>query len=252
LFGATGLSDHPYQFREPPNTEPARDPDIATFPRLPNLERALDRAQAAYGSVRRLPIYDTEYAYITDPPGHGRFVSLANAAYYINWAEYLSWRQPRIASTMQYLLYDPSPEPKKLGGGGFASGLVFADGREKPSYAAYRLPLYLPVTSARRGRALEVWGCVRPAHYAILDTGQSQTAELQFAAKPSGPFRTLQTETVTTPDDCYFDVRVTFPSSGLARLSYTYPSTPSPSMGVDGKPVAGTTAYSRTVQITLR
>jgi hypothetical protein len=251
LFDATGLSDHPYQFKEPPNIETARDPDIATFPRLPNLERALDRVQAAYGSVRELPIYDTEYAYITDPPGHGRFVSLANAADYINWGEYLSWKQPRIASTMQYLLYDPTPEPKKLGGGGFASGLLFSNGREKPSYAAYRLPIYLPVTSARRGRALEVWGCVRPAHYAIIDTGQPQTAGLQFAAKPSGPFRTVQTETVTNPDDCYFDVRVQFPGSGLVRLTYTYPSTPSPSTAVDGKPVAGATVYSRTVHITL-
>jgi hypothetical protein len=252
LFGATGLSDHPYQFTEPPSTETSPDPDIATFPRLPNLERALDRAQAVYGSGRRLPVYDTEYGYITDPPGHGGFVPLATAAYYLNWAEYLSWKQPRVASTMQFLLYDPPAEPKALGGGGFASGLLFSSGREKPSYAAYRLPLYLPVTSTRRGGSLEVWGCVRPARYAMLDTGQPQTAEIQLAAKPSGPFTSVQSETVTTPGNCYFDVRLKFPDSGVIRLAYTYPLTSSPSAAVDGAPVAGATVYSRTVAITLR
>lgn len=252
LFDASGLSDHPYPHNQPPTIETARDPDIAPLPRLPNLERALDRAQRAYGSRRRLPIYDTEYGYITDPPGHGGFVSAANAAYYLNWAEYLTWKQPRITSTMQYLLYDPPPEPKALGGGGFASGLLFSSGREKPSYAAYRLPLYLPITSTRRGRSLEVWGCVRPARYAILDTGQPQTAEIQFAAKPAGPFRTVQSDVVTTPDNCYFDLRLKFPGSGVIRLAYTYPSMPSPSAAPDGDPVAGTTVYSRTVAITLR
>jgi hypothetical protein len=252
LFGATGLSDHPYPHNQPPTIETSRDPDIAPFPRLPNLERVLDRVQSTYGSGRRLPIYSTEYGYITDPPGHSGFVSAAAAAYYLNWAEYLSWKRQRIASTMQYLLYDPPAAPKALGGGGFASGLLFSSGRAKPGYAAYRLPLYLPVTSTRRGGSLEVWGCVRPARYALLDTGQPQTAEIQLAAKSSGPFRNVQGETVTTLGDCYFDVRVKFPGSGVIRLAYTYPPASSPSAAADGGPVAGTTVYSRTVAITLR
>jgi hypothetical protein len=251
LFDTTGFADHPYLQHQAPNVEPSSDPDIATLPRLPNLERELDRLQRLYGSHRRLPIYDTEYGYITDPPGHGGFVSLATAAYYLNWAEYLSWRQPRIASTMQYLLYDPPAEPKALGGGGFASGLLFSSGRAKPGYAAYRLPLYLPVTSTRRGRKLEVWGCVRPARYVILDTGHPQTVKIQFARSSSSPFRTLATETISDPDNCYFDVRVKFPSSGLVRLAYTYPSASSVSTAADGSPVAGMNVDSRTVQVTL-
>jgi hypothetical protein len=57
---------------------------------------------------------------------------------------------------------------------------------------------------------------------------------------------------VTSPDDCYFDVRVRFPGSGVVRLAYTYPSTPSPSEAADGDVVAGTTVFSRNVAITLR
>ena len=41
-----------------PTTESSTDPDIAPFPRLPNLERALDRVQRMYGSSKRFPIYN--------------------------------------------------------------------------------------------------------------------------------------------------------------------------------------------------
>jgi hypothetical protein len=244
LFNATGLADHPYPDNQPPTTATARDPDIAPFPRLPNLARAIDRVQRVYGSRRRLPIYSTEYGYITHPPNRGRFVSPATAAYYLNWAEYLSWKQPRIASTMQYLLVDPSIGPVAQGDGGFATGLEFSDGRDKPSYAAYRLPLFLPATRVRPGRTLEVWGCVRPALYGILDTGSPQSGQIQFSPRAGGTFRTVRTVLVGEPDDCYFDIRIRFPASGTVRLAYTYP---------DGTPgLAGTTVYSRTVAVTVR
>ncbi len=245
LFDATGLADHPYPHDQPPAIETNRDPDIAPFPRLPNLERAVDHVQRVYGSPRKLPIYNTEYGYITHPPNRGPFVSPATAAFYLNWEEYLSWRQPRVASTMQYPLYDPPGGQTNAGDGGFTSGLLFANGREKPSFAAYRLPLYLPFTATRRGRSLEVWGCVRPARYAIFDTGSPQSAQIQFAPRGSGGFTTVQTVLVGDPDNCYFDVRIGFPSSGTVRLAYTYPP-------VGASPPAGTTVYSRSVAVTVR
>lgn len=245
LFQASGFADHPYPMNEPPGTETSTNPDIASFPRLPNLERALDRAQQVYGSDAHMPIYDTEYGYITRPPNSGNYVSPATAAYYINWAEYLSWKQPRIASTMQYPLYDPPPNSVVPGNGGFTSGLLFADGQQKPTYAAYRLPLYLPVTSTGSGGALEVWGCVRPAYYAsMLDAGEPQSAEIQFAPGSSGAFSTVQTVAISNPNNCYFDVRLRFATAGTIRLAYTYPP------GWRG--LAGTTVYSRSVQVAVR
>jgi hypothetical protein len=244
LFDASGFADHPYPQNQPPTIELSRDPDFASFPRLAKLERVLDHVQRVNGSSRQLPIYSTEYGYITHPSNRGPYVSPKTAAYYLNWAEYLSWKQPRLLSTMQYLLYDPSLHPVLPGDGGFTSGLLFAGGRPKPAYAAYRLPLYLPVTSIRRGRALEVWGCVRPARYVILDTGQPQPAQVEFAPSSGGGYRTLQTVLVSDPDQCYFDVRIAVPGSGTVRLAYTYPPG---SLGVDG-----TTVYSRAVAVTLR
>ena len=180
LFRATGFATHPYPVNLPPTQASSNDPDFTEFSELPSFASALDRIQRIYGSGTHFRIYNNEYGYITDPPNHsltplnpnGQFVSPSTAAFYINWAEYLSWRNPRIASTMQYLLYDPNPR-KAPEFGGFASGLIFFDGgNRKPAYDAYRLPLFLPNTSAKSSRQrLEVWGCVRPARYALLDSG---------------------------------------------------------------------------------
>jgi hypothetical protein len=97
----------------------------------------------------------------------------------------------------------------------------------KPAYYAWRMPLFLPVTSARPGRSLEVWGCVRPATFATADTGQPQSAQIEFApASRSGggqPFRTLQSVPVGGAGSCYFDVRVKVPASGTVRVAWRYP-----------------------------
>ena len=77
---------------------------------------------------------------------------------------------------MQFLLDDPNPTKNVPEFGGFASGLIFYGGARKPGYNAYRLPLFLPVTSTWPGRSLEVWGCVRPAHFARLDTARHPAA----------------------------------------------------------------------------
>jgi hypothetical protein len=242
LFQASGVGDHPYPQNQPPTKESSTDPDFAAFPELPKLEAQLDRLQRTYGSGKHLTIYNDEYGYITNPPNRGKFVSPATAAYYINWAEYLSWRSSRIGSTMQFLLYDPSQHASLPEFGGFASGLLTYTGKQKPAYSAYRLPLYLPVTSTRRGRSLEVWGDVRPAHYAAIDTGAAQSAKIQFQRGSRGSFTTLKTLNITDPRG-YFDTHVTFPASGTVRLIWTYPTG-------DALLPAGS-AYSRHVQVTV-
>ncbi len=260
LFQASGLSDHPYMRWYPPNVEEQPDPQYASLAEIGHLEWTADRLQRVYGSRRRLPIWNTEFGYITTPPKHDSqyeptkphhqpWPSQATAAYYVNWAEYISWRNPRIASFFQYLLHDPLPSLRSNDWGGYASGLLSYNGSPKATYTAWRLPLFMPRTSARRGQGLEVWGCVRPAHYALLDTGTAQTAEIQFARRSGGGYSTVRTLTFGSPSaSCYFDLRLRFPSSGSVRLSWTYPSG-DPLLGNFGP---GHTAYSRTIQIVLR
>jgi hypothetical protein len=236
LFGASGFGIHPYPFSLPPTQADSNDPDYVEFSQIPRLTAALDRAQRTYGSHKRFQVYNTEYGYETNPPNHSNhFVSPATAATYINWAEYLSWRNPRLATTMQYLLYDPNPHAGQsvFGLGSFAAGLIFYHGKPKADYYAYRMPIFLPVTSTKRGSRLEVWGCVRPAHLAR----SLQRVQIQFRGRSGGAFRTLRTVAIRSARG-YFDLKMAFPGSGTVRLAWRYPSGPN--------------IYSRNVGITLR
>jgi hypothetical protein len=234
LFNASGFGDHPY----PDNGSPVNDgrtTDYATFPELGNLETALDRANKAYGSSKKYSIYNDEYGYITHPPASSHYPSQATAADYINWAEYLSWKSPRIASYMQYLLKDP---PATAGPyEGFASGLELPDGTHKATYDAYRLPVYMPKTSLKKGTAAEVWGAARPAPFLSRDGAQSVAIQLNG--------KTVQT--VKPGQGGYFDVKVKFSSSGTVRLSYTYPKSDSLLPVGD----LGTTVTSRSFKISV-
>ncbi len=219
LFSASGFGIHPYPFDLPPDRVDSEDRDYAELAQLPRLATTLDRLQQAYGSRTRLQIYNTEFGYITDPPNdtlhYGRhFLSPAQAADYINWAEYLTWRNPRLATTMQYLLYDPAPTA-----GGFATGLLTDTGGQKATYGAYRMPLYLPGSTAAPGHPLEVWGCLRPAP----TVAGRQSVRIEFERGSAGPFTTIATVPITSPRG-YFDVRVKFPASGTVRLAWRYPS----------------------------
>jgi hypothetical protein len=252
LFQASGFSIHPYSRWYPPNIEAQPDPDYAALAQIGNLERGLDRALRTYHSHKRYPIWNTEYGYLTSPPkrspdpmNHVPYIRQSTAAYFLNWAEYISWRDPRIASFMQYLLADPLPAIRSNDYGGFASGLLTFAQKEKPAYGAFRVPLYLPVTSSRRGRSLEVWGDARPAHWGMIDVpADPETVEIQFKPSSGGSFTVVKTVTVTDPHG-YFDTRVSFPGSGTVRVSYTYPSD-------DPLLSPGDTVFSRNVGITLK
>jgi hypothetical protein len=234
LFQATGFADHPYpQGRLEPTAVIPGEPDYADLATIGKLERTLDTALETYGVRRMLPIFSTEFGYQTDPPEIG-LPDPATAARYLNWSEYISWRNPRIRSYDQYLLRDVQAASAT---GGFPTGLEFKTGAPKATYDAFRMPIFLPVTRAAKSSDLEVWGCARPAHYAHEQTGRPQTVEIQFAPKGGGPFRTVRT--VGLPNgDCYFDVATGFPGSGEVRLAWRYPS--------------GEVIHSRTADITMR
>jgi hypothetical protein len=261
LFAASGVSDHPYMRWYPPGAEQQPDPAYSSLGEIGNLGQALDRLQRVYGSQRRLPIWDTEFGYITSPPKHDNqyepsqphyppWVSPGRAALYLNWAEYISWRNPRVASFFQYLLHDPLPSLRANDWGGFASGLLNYNNTAKATYAAWRLPVFLPVTAAARRRPLEIWGCLRPARYAILDTGLPQSVAVQFAPRRAGSFTTLRTVTISQPGaSCYFDLHLRLPGSGTLRLSWSYPLDDQ-RLGSFG-PRSARTIYSRRVQVTL-
>lgn len=254
LFQASGFSDHPYNLVSgalPPTRSSRADPDWAEFAQIPQLAATLDRIQRSYGSGKRFAIWNTEYGYVTCPPNcTARWVSPATAGAYINWAEYLSWRNPRIASTMQYLLYDPNPVVGVPENGGFASGLALYNGRPTAAYYAYRMPIFLPYTSTRRGRALQVWADVRPAPMAVADGDGPQYVQIQFARRGSGHWTTLRTLGVTDPHG-YISTWVKFPASGWVRTAWSYPPADT---SLQSTMITNSNGriYSRTVGVSIR
>jgi len=230
LFDAGGFADHPYSQGLPPNESTPNEPDYAELAALPKLEHTLDTLVRVYGASTRFPIYSTEFGYQTNPPDtESGTLSPELAAEYLNWAEYLSWRDPRVRSYDQYLLVDSAA-------GNFATGLESSNGTPKPGFYAYRMPIYLPVTSTTRGYPLEVWGCARPARNVRLATHRPQHVRIQFRPASGGLYRTVRTITLTG-HYCYFDVFQKFPGSGSVRLSWSYPH--------------GPTIFSRTVVVDL-
>lgn len=210
LFHASGIADHPYPSNGPPLS--LRGPDYATFPELGHLAGTATAGTRAWHGARKWKIYNDEFGWITNPPNNNpkrRYVSPAKAAYYMNWAEYLSWKRSFVASYDQYLLRDPS------GHYPFSSGLETYKGKKKATYNAFRMPLYMPRTSFSHKQAVTVWGEARPARYGK----GAQKVAIQFQAGGKGSWKTMKTVKTKT----YFSVKQKFPRSGNVRIAYRYP-----------------------------
>jgi hypothetical protein len=227
LFDASGFAAHLYtagQVASPGRADPVSEPDYAGLVDLGKLERTLDRLTRVYGSHVRFPIYNTEFGFQTNPPAplcDCVFLKPVTAGYYLNWSEYIMYRNPRVRSDAQYLLSDDFAPGTNLGV--FSTGLLFPSGAEKADYRAFRIPLYLPVTATASGHSLEVWGAVRPAQFAEHDADALQRVRIEFRATASDAWAAVRTVTIRNPEG-YFQARVVFPSSGSVRLAWTYPS----------------------------
>jgi hypothetical protein len=244
LFGASGFGIHAYDSTEIPNANPAKiNADYATFPVLKRVAAALDRTTRAYGSGKHYPIYNDEYGYITSPPspkGKG-YPSPAKAAIYLNQAEFLSYKNPRIAAYDQFLLNDPTLNKN---GGAFSSGLYTAKGKPKATLAAYRLPVWLPKATVHAGAKTEIWGGARPAAFASSAHAGSPTVQIQMQKGGHGSWTTITTVKVSSKTG-YFDIHSKLPYSGNLRLAYTYPKS-QPFLPTN---VAGSTIHGRTVKV---
>lgn len=221
LFRATGYAHHPYSFHFAPQVHTA-DTDTATLADLSRLERALDRIFASYRLHIRggLPLYLTEYGYQSRPPDPFVEFTAQQQAAFINQAEYMAYRDPRVRAFSQFLLVDDRPKSgEKVGSvaywSTFQTGLIDFNGRPKPAYAAYRIPLWLPV--ARHGSRVAVWGQVR---LAPRNTIQTATLEYAPAGQPFAALRVLQTANA----EGFILAHVRIPQAGSVRLTWENPT----------------------------
>lgn len=156
-LSVAGWATHPYTGKTPFLRRVAKD-DV-TIGTLGRLSRALDKAAAAGVIKANLPIYLTEFGMQSKPDPNFGLAPLRQAEYRAI-GEHIAWQNPRVASFAQYLMRDDLPRKGKKSErfGGFETGLRYADGKPKPSLAAFRLPL----TVTKQGGTAALWGLVRP------------------------------------------------------------------------------------------
>jgi hypothetical protein len=188
-----GFAHHPYG---PTQRIPAKE-DIISLLAIRRLGRYLDRAARAGRMPLDLPIYNTEFGLQSNPPDPTVSTTLARQAALINEKEELSYRYPRLRSYSQYLMHDDPPREgvgERAVWSGFQTGLRFVDGRRKPAWAAFRLPIV--VHTRGRGRVL-VWGRVRPG-----EGTRTVRLELRFGGEWTVARR------LETDDAGYFEARL--------------------------------------------
>jgi hypothetical protein len=153
---ANGFAHHPYG----PTSVVPKKRDIINMLVIRRLAAALDRAGRAGRITGHLPIYSTEFGYQTNPPDPFVSTSPARQAEILNQMEQYSYRYSRLKSYSQYLLSDDVSRAgsSALRWAGFQTGLRFANGKAKPSFAAYKLA----ITVKKRGGSVAIWGHVRP------------------------------------------------------------------------------------------
>ena len=149
--------------------------------------RPRSTAPARPGAITRgLGIYLTEFGIQSTPDPLG--VSLTKQAEYLAIAEHMAFVNTRVRSFSQYLLGDDKPRKARSRierYGGFESGLRRANGKAKPSYDSFRLPL----AAEAYGPSDVMWGRVRPS----ATKTQVTILASRRKGKPFKPLRTVQT-----------------------------------------------------------
>jgi hypothetical protein len=229
---ASAFAYHPHPVMLTPTAHDPQ-PDNAALGDVKRLERALDRT-AASGilvptSGRRFNLHFTEFGYQTNPPDPLSGVSPARQAAYVQQADYLAWRDPRVKNITQYEWIDEPTKTSRFGAefAGWQSGLRFVSGRPKPLAHAFPNPFFVAALPHLRAR---FWGQVRPggATQVTLQqaTGTRWTPVAQAFTNSHG-YWTLD-RPIGTPGRYRFTYRIVLPGGGPLRTFTSLPQDVAP------------------------
>jgi hypothetical protein len=233
LFAITGFAHHPYGFNvEPSRPYPRRG--WITLYNLNSLESVLRGVSRAYGSAlgNGIALYLTEWGYKSRPPNPFVKTSTSQQAVWLNEGDFMTFQNRFVRALTQFELVDSPPKAGAPAGtpqywSTFQTGLLYHDGAPKPSYTAYRLPIWIP--HPRHGSRVAVWGQLRPANHTGLQYG-----EIEYRRAGQHAWSTVR-EVQTSSPEGFLVAHVPLPAAGTVRLAWLDPS--------------GTTYYSRPVSI---
>ncbi|HMS73304.1 MAG TPA: cellulase family glycosylhydrolase [Baekduia sp.] len=200
-----GWAHHAYTRKEGPLKAPAVS-RLITVNMLNKLTAVLDKV-ASKGAIRKgVPLYLTEFGMQSVPdPYYG--VSLEKQNEFRAIAEKIAYNNKRVKAFSQYLLTDDYRTGKGNGCcGGFESGLIYTDGKVKPSFDGFRLPLVVE----RSGKGVKIWGLVRPARAVANATLERR----------SGKGAWTRVKSLKTNSRGYFSTTSTYKSSARWRITW--------------------------------
>ena len=211
-----GLAIHPYNNHASGTVftrSYSSDSHAAAY--VPRVHRLLARAARMGRIPRGRKVFLTEFGFQSNPPDRTYGLPLRRHAAAINEADRLYYGDRRVEAVSQFELYDiVAPEREREEDDTYTTGLAFRDGRHKPAWDAFRMPLV--VSRLPRG-GVEVWGQVRPAE------GRT-TATITTSSGVGGPFTVAAR--LGTNDAGYFRIRMRRRgATGLRfRTEWTSPS----------------------------
>jgi hypothetical protein len=199
---AGGLSHHPYSRGASVPTGRRQKPGSLTMGVIGKFVPILRAARHSRVAPRKLGVYLTEFGVTTRPPDRKFGVPLSRQAQYINEIDYLAYKRPWIKSVSQFQLADDI----NLGTHTFQTGLLFGNNSPKPSFAAYRTPIFVV---KKHGR-VEIFGQVRP--------GGARKVRIQFRKKGAKTYKTVVSKRTNRAG--YIDVRRRA-QKGAWRIAWT-------------------------------
>lgn len=190
---AYGYAHHAYTKAAGPSYVPP-NPDDVMISVIPRLTRALDLAARAHAIKAGMKVYLTEFG-IQSKPNRFLGVPVSQQAEFDAIAERIAWSNPRVAAFSQYLLRD-DPLGGRPGSAviGFQTGLEYVNGKPKPLYSGFPVPLVV----SRQAHGFSLWGLVRPAEGAT---------KVRVLVQPKGSRRYRTLKVVQTNSLGYWTLR---------------------------------------------
>jgi hypothetical protein len=244
-----GYSHHPYELLHTPDYSDRRHTDYAMIGDLQRLTNTLNRLAAMHRIDPKVrDVWLTEFGYESNPPDPVKPFSPDEQARFINWAEYLAWKNPQVKSFPQFLLQDMGKVSEadaargKRDYGDWQSGLYFNDGTPKPAATSFPLALHVDCTTelskaaeakdkkskgaraAKKAKLLVIWGHVRPGDGPRQVTIESGAGTFRPAATAtslsSGKVRAASVTPFSTDSSGFFLRFAPYAKRAQFRVSY--------------------------------